>query len=96
MNENYGDIDRFRLVVNTLPLPVSDITPVDPLIAGDNNPPAIGFTVAADVGDLARLSCFVSPDKATIERLGDTRVEVRITHQPAQGTDTAELHHARA
>ena len=84
LNENYGDIDRFRLVVNTLPLPVSDITPVDPLIT-DNNPPAIGFTVAGDVGDLARMSCFVSPDKATIERLGDTRIEVRITHRLPKG-----------
>lgn len=84
LNENYGDIERFRLIVNTLPLPVSDVTPADPMIRA-NNPPAIGFTVAGDVGDLSRLTCFVSPDMATIERLGDARIEVRITHHLPKG-----------
>jgi hypothetical protein len=77
INERYGDIKRFRLVANTLPLPVSEVTPADPLIAGEN-PPAIGFTVAEGITGLGRLSCFISPEKATIERLGESRVEVRV------------------
>ena len=77
LNENYGGIDRFKLVVNTLPLAVSDVTPADPLI-GEANPPAIGFTIDGTLKNLDRLSCFISPEKAHIERLGDFRIEVRV------------------
>lgn len=77
MNETYGGVDRFRLVSSTLPLPVADVTPADPLI-GDNNPPAIGFTVDATLDGIDQLGCFISPDKTHIERLGDTRVEIRV------------------
>ena len=77
LNESYGGIDRFKLVANTLPLSVKDVTPADPLI-GSANPPAIGFTVDTPPKNLDRLTCFISPEKAHIERLGETRIEVRV------------------
>lgn len=77
LNETYGGIDRFKLVINTLPLPAMDITPADPLI-GAANPPAIGFTIDGTLENLDRLTCFISPEKAHIERLGDSRIEVRV------------------
>ncbi|MBT3359530.1 MAG: polysaccharide deacetylase family protein [Rhodospirillales bacterium] len=84
LNENYGSLDRFRLVTGTLPLSVSDETPADPLI-GDNNPPAIGFTVAAGHKRLGQMSCFLSPEKVRIERLGDFRFEIRIDNPLPKG-----------
>ena len=36
MNEKYGDLRRFRLAINALPLPVSDVTPSDPMITAVN------------------------------------------------------------
>ena len=33
MNEVYGDVGRFRLAANALPLAVIDITPSDPLLS---------------------------------------------------------------
>lgn len=78
MNESYGGLPRFKLGANALPLPVGDITPVDPLI-GANNPPAMGFTITAPVKGLNRLSCFSSHDgRATLERLGEKRIEIRV------------------
>lgn len=78
LNETYGSIDRLQLAANALPLPVSDLTPADPLI-GASNPPLIGFTVDASVDGLDRLSCYASNEgKVAIERLGQ-RVEVRPT-----------------
>ncbi len=64
-------------MASTLPLPVTDVTPADPLI-DDTNPPAIGFTVDQSVEGLDRLNCFISPEKARVERLGDTRIEIRV------------------
>jgi len=75
-NESYSDDQRFRLVANALPLPVSDVTPRNPLL--EHNPPAFGFTVGAIIKDTSRLSCYHSQQgKVRIERLGSHRIEVR-------------------
>ncbi len=77
MNEKYGDIERLRLAINALALPVADVTPRDPMI-GLTNPPAMGFTVVGEIGKLDRLRCFTShAGKARLERLGKNRFEIR-------------------
>lgn len=87
LNETYGDIDRFRLAANALGLNVADVTPDDPFIdAGDDNPPAFGFTVSggeALMKSLNRLSCFASHEgKLDVSALegdsGQTRIEIRM------------------
>ncbi len=85
LNETYGDVDRLRLVANALPLPVSDMTPADPLITGAN-PPAVGFSVAPGVDGLGRLACYTSHEgKLAVERLGDMRIEVRMAKPLPKG-----------
>lgn len=77
-NEAYSDLDRFRLVVNSLPLPAVDITPADPLVTGDRNPPSYGFSIVEGFGSSAGLNCFASKNDVTLEMLGDQRVEIRL------------------
>ncbi|MAN79786.1 MAG: chitin deacetylase [Magnetovibrio sp.] len=79
MNEAFGGIGRFRLAVNALALPVTDLTPADQLIT-DNNPPAMGFTLVPPAPKgIDRLACFASHEgRARLERLGELRVEVRV------------------
>ena len=78
MNENYAGMARFRLAVNALALPVTDITPADPLVT-TANPPAMGFTMTSDLKGIERLSCFTShAGRARVERLGQRRIEVRV------------------
>ena len=79
LNEAYGDMDRFRLVANALPLPVDGITPADMSVpSGAQNPPNYGFTVAADLGNLGGLNCFASAGEPEMMRL-DQRIELRFT-----------------
>lgn len=80
LNEHYGTIERFRLAARALPLPASDVAPVDPLLGPHNNPPAFGFTVSAEIAhDAGRITCYSSMDgRARVERLGDRRIEVRM------------------
>lgn len=87
LNENYGDIKRFKMAAGTLALDVVDITPSDPLITGaDENPPTLGFTIRGEVAlmkTLDRLACFSSHEgKLELMRLGgedgQTRIEVRM------------------
>jgi peptidoglycan/xylan/chitin deacetylase (PgdA/CDA1 family) len=79
-NESYGDVGRFRLAARALPLPVSDVTPRDPLLKAETNPPPFGFTVTGEaVKGLSRLACYYSAEgKLRVERLGEARIEVRI------------------
>jgi poly-beta-1,6-N-acetyl-D-glucosamine N-deacetylase len=84
LNETYGGIDRFRLVVNALPLPVTDRVPADLMV--QQNPPPFGFTVGPGVGSTENIDCYASDvGRTRIERLGD-RVEVRLSapFPPAQ------------
>lgn len=83
MNESYGDIKRFRMATNALPLPATDITPADPFLKQGANPPLFGFTVSQEIAKrLSLLACYASGQgKVRIERLGDTRIEVRM-NQP--------------
>ena len=76
LNETYGEGERFRLAVRTLPLPAVDITPDDPKLA--TNPPAFGFTLSPEVPGADLLACYTSSEgRAVIERLGP-RIEVRM------------------
>ena len=78
LNEIFGAIGRFRLVINALPIPVDDVAPRDARI-GATNPPNFGFTVAEDIGDLKRLGCFASSEgRARVEILGPRRIEGRL------------------
>jgi len=87
MNEAYGDLARFRLAANALPLPASDITPADPFLKKGANPPLFGFTVSAEIAKRLRLlTCYASGQgKVRIERLGETRIEVRMNQVFAAG-----------
>ena len=83
LNEKYGTLARVRLAANALALPTTDILPSDPLVAPDNNPPALGFTVPANIKGLEGLACYGSTQgKLALERLGvpggETRIEVRM------------------
>lgn len=72
----YSSMSRFKTIVDTLPLPITDLVPTDPLLA--DNPPTLGFTVAADVGSLERLACYLGGvGKLITQQLGPSRIEVR-------------------
>jgi peptidoglycan/xylan/chitin deacetylase (PgdA/CDA1 family) len=83
LNETYGEAERFRLAVRSLPLPAVDVTPDDPKLG--SNPPAFGFTLNPEIPGTDWLACYTSHEgRAVIERLGP-RIEVRMTKPLPQG-----------
>lgn len=83
LNETYGEPERFRLAVRSLPLPAVDITPDDAKLTV--NPPAFGFTLATEVPGDELLACYTSHEgRAIIERLGP-RIEVRMSKPLPRG-----------
>ncbi len=79
MNENFGGESRFRLAINALPIKVGEVSPQDPLLGPETNPPILGFTVLGEAAKrLSQLACYASDQGiARLERLG-SRVEVRL------------------
>lgn len=56
LNESYGEADRFRLVINTLPLPVTAVFPPDPVLK--ENPQALTFSLSKPPSNIADLTCY--------------------------------------
>lgn len=75
-NEAYGDLNRFKLAVNALPIPSSNISPEDMVLK--NNPPLYGFTVTEDIGPLNRIACFASRMGKVETIVLGKRIEVRL------------------
>ena len=76
LSDPYGNIERFRLAAQALPLLVSDVTLDDPVPS--DNPPDFAFTVDSLMGDLAGLACFASDFGAIkLDRIGERRVALR-------------------
>jgi peptidoglycan/xylan/chitin deacetylase (PgdA/CDA1 family) len=77
LTESYSDIERFRLVINALPLPIENIEPSNPLL--ETSTPLIGFTVNENILiNISKLSCFISGQtKPDIKVIGSNRVEIR-------------------
>ena len=77
MNERFGDMTRFRMAARALPMPVDDVTPTEPFLAGEN-PPAFGFTLTSELRNVERMGCYYADQTLKIERLDARRIEVRI------------------
>ncbi len=83
LNENFGDTRRFKLVANALPVPHTDLSPLNPTLT--KNPPLFGFTLSEEAGPLRGLTCYAGDQgKLRMERLG-RRVEVRLARNFSAG-----------
>ncbi len=84
LNEVYSDIKRFRLIIDTLPIPARDLTPADPILR--QNPPHIGFTVDQSIENIDAITCYASNQSAVqLEILGVSRVELRLSKPLQRG-----------
>ena len=78
MNEKYGGMDRFLLAINALPMPISDLSPKDPVLS--KNPPSYGFTLSNLIEPKNAVKCFANNGlKTETQRLGKNRIEVRLS-----------------
>ena len=75
LNEQYGDLKRFKFAANSYGLKIKNILPENKVIT-DANPPLLGFTLLDDLE--GSLKCYPSHNiKADLIQLGNKRIEVR-------------------
>ncbi len=58
INEKYGEIKRFKNIINTLPLQVKKIYPEEKYINDSNNPPKVKVEFYEGIKDLKNINCF--------------------------------------
>jgi peptidoglycan/xylan/chitin deacetylase (PgdA/CDA1 family) len=77
MNEAYGRMERFVLVVNTKPLRAVELSPASPVLR--DNPPRLSFAVAHPPPGLGGLACYGPAGTALPVRVDGVRVAVTPT-----------------
>jgi len=89
INEKYGNIKRFKTLINTLPLKYKEILPVEKYINKNNNPPKVTIQFFENIKNLNSIKCY-SNEKNTwreskIKFLNNFKIEILL-----QGEFTTE------
>ena len=83
INEQYGDLKRFKFASNSYGLQVINILPKDKIIR-DINPPLLGFTLLNNIE--SSIKCYPSHNiNANLTKIGSTRIEIRFNREFPKG-----------
>ena len=58
INEKYGDLERFKFLINLLPIQYKVITPEEKFLLGTNNPPKLVIEFFNDQPEINKINCF--------------------------------------
>ena len=58
INEKYGELKRFKSVLQTLPFPYKEITPKNKYLKNNNNPPKIKIKFFKDLINTKNINCY--------------------------------------
>ena len=58
INEKYGETERFKTILKTLPFPYKSIQPEEKYIGDENNPPKVNIEFYDNIKNLKNISCF--------------------------------------
>ena len=58
INEKYGETERFKTILKTLPFPYKSIRPEERYISNENNPPKVNIQFYENIKNLDNINCF--------------------------------------
>ena len=58
INEKYGNLDRFKFLINLYPLQYKNLHPIEKLVTDINNPPKFSVEFFKDQKNLENINCF--------------------------------------
>ena len=58
INEKYGDLERFKFLINLLPIQYKNIIPEDKFVIDSNNPPALIIEFFNGQPNIDKINCF--------------------------------------
>ena len=85
INEKYGEIERFKTLMKTLPLKYNKITPEDRYLLQSKNPPNVIIQFNDNVKNLSQINCFSNEGNkwrnSNIEFSGKYVLEIKIAEK---------------
>ena len=83
---SYAMQKEFKLRVNTLALPLTDVVPADPMVAG-STPTKFAFTIDATAGRIRGFNCFHSSQgQLNLNKTGERSYEAELSVASQSGT----------
>ncbi len=82
INEKYGEIKRFKTLLNTLPLKYKNILPEEKYIFDKNNPPEVIVEFFNDVKNIKNINCYSNEEnkwrKSEINFINDHKIKINL------------------
>ena len=82
INEKYGEIKRFKLILKTIPLKFKSIVPAEKYINDTNNPPNVIIEFFANMKNIKLLNCYSNElnawRKSEIEYLNGFKIKIKL------------------
>ena len=82
INETYGEIKRFKTILQTIPLKFKSITPIERYITEDNNPPQVVIEFFEDLKNIKLLNCYSNEQnswrKSELEYLTNFKIRINL------------------
>ena len=63
INENYGELSRFKSIIKLYPLPYKNISPKEKKIINSNNPPDLKVEFFDNQKNIENINCFSNDGK---------------------------------
>ena len=85
INEKYGQIERFKTILNTLPLKYKFIKPDEKYITSANNPPQVQIEFYNDIKNIKLLNCYSNEGgswkKSEIIFIEDFKIKINLNEK---------------
>ena len=82
INEKYGDIDRFKSVINFLPFPYEKIIPENKYLTASQNPPDVKIIFFKNLINIKNMSCYSNEEdkweKSNINFINDNEISIKL------------------
>jgi len=82
INETYGELERFKLILKTIPLKVKSIIPEEKYINNSNNPPEVIVEFFKDIKNIKLLNCYSNElnswRESKIEYLNSFKIKIKL------------------
>ncbi len=82
INEKYGEIKRFKTLLNTLPLKYKNIKPEEKYINDKNNPPEVTVEFFNDMKNIKLINCYSNEEnkwqKSEIDFISDYKIKINL------------------
>ena len=83
INEKYGELKRFKSILQTLPFPYKNITPENRYIKGNDNPPKVKIKFYENLINIKNVNCYSNEDnvwgKSKIKFVNENELDIILT-----------------